>query len=422
MRAVLALLCLLVVVQGGLITALVWAHLAPPDAATLEVDAAGAATAPSLAAAAAAWPEEQRAAEVCGTQWQEAYAALHARLVEQATRRGSAERVRLAVFDCGGGQGGYADRLTGLMTVLLLAVLTDRALVVRWAGHEAAVRWAGVDATALLGHAAAARAGERRDFRWLQGNRLELAKLTDVPDLNEAWPERVLVFSSNRGFTQHLLRSHHHSQKRAERHLTTTNAQFGCLFNFLLRPTPRAMRPYAPLLLHLSDPATYIVGLHVRTGDAAFTHPDAARGEALYARHQFMFDFARQLAARQPLPYRILLLSDSVPLRQHAAEVEGAALLSPNSTVGHVARDPRALSNAVAEHWLYAASDAFVYSSHSGFPRTAAARALRTDRIFTCFHYEGPLFSEQQGKPRPARECSGPYTVFELGDRHAAGL
>ena len=36
------------------------------------------------------------------------------------------------------------------------------------------------------------------------------------------------------------------------------------------------------------------------------------------------------------------------------------------------------------------------YSSHSRFPRTAAVRAMRTDRIFTCFHYEGPLFSVQQ--------------------------
>ena len=41
----------------------------------------------------------------------------------------------------------------------------------------------------------------------------------------------------------------------------------------------------------------------------------------------------------------------------------------------------------MAEHWLYAMADEFVYSSHSGFPRTAAARAMRTDVIYTCFHY-----------------------------------
>ena len=44
------------------------------------------------------------------------------------------------------------------------------------------------------------------------------------------------------------------------------------------------------------------------------------------------------------------------------------------------------------------------------------------DAIYTCFHYEGPLFSEKQGVPRPKRECSGPYSVFELGVKHAAGL
>ena len=129
---------------------------------------------------------------------------------------------------------------------------------------------------------------------------------------------------------------------------------------------------------------------------------------------------------------------------------------------------------------------------HSGFPRTAAARAVAQDAIYTCFHYDGrpstargpslaagrapihrsrsppacsgrpsgglreevlplgrrreaavapsrlpkvaavaalhcllpsrPLFSEKQGVPRPKRECSGPYSVFELGVKHAAGL
>ena len=88
-----------------------------------------------------------------------------------------------------------------------------------------------------------------------------------------------------------------------------------------------------------------------------------------------------------------------------------------------MARRTDALSNAVAEHWLYGFSRAFAYSSHSGFPRTAAARAMRDDAIHTCFHYSGPLFAEQhKGLKRPQRECTGPWTVAELGDRHAAGL
>ena len=47
---------------------------------------------------------------------------------------------------------------------------------------------------------------------------------------------------------------------------------------------------------------------------------------------------------------------------------------------------------------------------------------MRTDAIYTCFHYDGPLYAEKKGGTRPARECSGPWTVAELGDRHAAGL
>ena len=458
MRLLHAALGAVILTQAGLITALVWLQLAP--AATVEPTVAVAVT-PDAAAVPAAgmpkhlslipelspdvaakiWPEEERADDVCGTQWQDAYTALHARLVEEGTRRTDARPVRLAVFDCRVGQGGYADRLIGLMTVFLISILTDRALVIHWPGHEDALRSPRLQLTALLQQARSAPSSERRELRWLQGNRLNLAKLTDVPDLNQLWPERVLSFVSNRGFTQHLLRSEHHIRALAERHLTPGNAQFGCLFNFLLRPTAEAMQPFAPLVLAMSDPATYVVGLHVRTGDSAFAPPQAGsaaggdagaatatqqqsqQGRSLYEKHKFMFEYAAQLGKRQPLPYRILLLGDSKPLREYAAQLHGPELLLSNTSIGHVARDASALANAVAEHWIFAAADAFAYSSHSGFPRTAAVRAMRTDRIFTCFHYEGPLFSVQQkGQPRPERECSGPYTVFELGDRHAAGL
>ena len=90
--------------------------------------------------------------------------------------------------------------------------------------------------------------------------------------------------------------------------------------------------------------------------------------------------------------------------------------------MGHVARDAAALARAVGEHWLYGACDEFAYSSHSGYPRTAAARAMRPGVIHTCFHYIGPLYAEKKGGTRPKRECSGPWTVAELGDRNAAGL
>ena len=149
--------------------------------------------------AAKIWPEEQRAEAVCGTDWQDAYAALHARLVEEGTskrivedgimKRTEAKPVRIAMFDCRVGQGGYADRLIGLMTVLLISIITDRALVINWPTHEDALRFPRIQTTALLRQAETASKRDRREFRWLQQNRLDLAKLTDV-DLNEEWVRR----------------------------------------------------------------------------------------------------------------------------------------------------------------------------------------------------------------------------------------
>jgi hypothetical protein len=175
------------------------------------------------------------------------------------------------------------------------------------------------------------------------------------------------------------------------------------------------------------------VGVHVRTGDKSF-ETAGARGEAegevgkrLYDELRFIFDFALARADAHTPPARLLLLSDSVALRRYAAAQLGGRVLNPPAddlAIGHIARGggSGALSSAVAEHWLYSAATEFVYSSHSGFPRTAAARAVRQDAIYTCFHYQGVLYSEQRGVPRPKRECSGPYSVYELGVKHAAGL
>ena len=113
------------------------------------------------APSASRWPEE-RAPSVCGTQWQEDYAALHARLVASPSSR-------ILVFDCRAapGQGGLADRLTGMMTALLLAILSGRAFQLDWPGVESAYATPRLDATALLGAARAAPASEVRKLRWV---------------------------------------------------------------------------------------------------------------------------------------------------------------------------------------------------------------------------------------------------------------
>jgi hypothetical protein len=394
-----------------------------------------------------AFPLDGRVASTCGNAWQEKYAALHANALEQTSPR-------ILVFDTNG-NGGYADRLTGLMTALLLAIISDRALVLDWPGHEAALSMPrlGAGAELLLRRARAAAPGEVRRLSWLNANRRKLQAEMVGASMDTLWPERVVELRSNRGFTQQLLAAPVHAAAALERGLTPVNAQFGCLFNFLLRPTEAALRPLAPFFASVGDARYVTVGVHVRTGDAAFEKkrnkkaaspaaspaPDDGeqeqdlheRGRQLYASHEFILKYAEQLATSlaqrssltPPPKPRILLLGDSVAFRQYAAAVHGEErLLLPNSSVGHIAKQApseTALLGAIGEHWLYSHAQAFVYSSHSGFPRTAAARALRDDSIHTCFHYSGPLFN---GDQPTARECTGPYTVKLLGERHAAGL
>jgi hypothetical protein len=422
----------------------------------------------SIATTATPLPEDTRMALVCGSEWQDAYAALHTRLL-------TTRSPRLLVFDAAA-NGGLADRLTGLMTVLLFAILTDRALAIDWPGHTEAFGTPRVNVAAALKLAKQAPASEVRRIRWLNSNRLTLREQVET-DLDALWPERVLIFQSNRGFSQGLLNSTRHAPAVAARHLTPTTAQFGCLVNFLIRPTEAALERVAPLrdaLAMARARAAVTIGVHVRTGDASFDDEagaggaksdEARRGAELYEAHAFIFEYAtrlgKQLMHARAWPMRggvldssadadrsggaggsaggsvgaagpyYVLLGDSPALRRHAAATLGehSVLYWGNSTgaatvgVGHVARQPgdvATLQSAVGEHWLYTGCDSFVFSSHSGYPRTAAARALRDDAMHTCFHYDGPLFNSAQRST--ARECSGPWSVAALGDRHAAGL
>ena len=413
---------------------------------------------------------------MCGREWQDAYAELHARQLMSPAPR-------IAVFSAAG-NGGLADRLTGLMTVLLLAILTDRAIAIDWPGYEQALKTPRVDAFKAMKLARGAAPSEVRNLRWLNANRVALRNLTESVSggLDELWPERVLVFQTNRGFTQGLLRSTAHARAVSARGLDGTNAQFGCLFNFLLRPTAGSRSRVAPLVDAITAAKArgdYVIGVHVRTGDQSFSREAAgavAAGavggavggaassvssgtEQLYASLRFIFDYAERLgrgrrgavdAATSPVEerrVRFVVLGDSPALRRHAATVYGldrvlyygggdAELKGAKGggrddsdgsvAIGHVAKqlgateeEKRAtLQSAVGEHWAYSGCDAFVYSSHSGYPRTAAARAMRDDAIHTCFHYTGRTFN-----PQPTdRECTGPHSVAALGERHAAGL
>jgi len=367
--------------------------------------------------------------KVCGTAWQAAYSSAHAAWSQDG------HTTRALVFEVRGTSGGLADRLTGMMTALLLAILTDRAFQLDWPEHTVALQTPRIDSTGLLPALGRTPPAEVRRVTWINGDRIKLAQLT--AELDHLWPERVVRLQSNRGFTQALLEQH--AAAAARRQLTRNSTQFGCLLNFLFEPTPATLGPYTALIARLSDATRPVVAVHVRTGDRAFDVTTAAslqaqgaaeRAEherALYEAHRFILDFALRRAAAHSPPARLLLLSDSVALRRAAARQLGEIVLNPPAadlTIGHIARGGGrvALRSSVAEHWLYSAATEFVYSSHSGFPRTAAARAVAQDAIYTCFHYEGPLFSEKHGVPRPKRECSGPYSVFELGVKHAAGL
>ena len=127
-----------------------------------------------------------------------------------AARGGGARdtsRARILVFDTSG-NGGYADRLTGLMTALLLAVLSGRALasIGRGTSLRCRHRTSRREPTRCSSvRRAPRRLAEVRRLSWLNANRKSVAASMTSNRSTSLWPERVVVLKSNRGFTQQLL-------------------------------------------------------------------------------------------------------------------------------------------------------------------------------------------------------------------------
>ena len=212
---------------------------------------------------------EQRVLKVCGTAWQAAYSSAHAAWSQDG------HTTRALVFEVRGTSGGLADRLTGMMTALLLAILTDRAFQLDWPEHTVALQTPRIDSTGLLPALGRTPPAEVRRVTWINGDRIKLAQLT--AELDHLWPERVVRLQSNRGFTQALLEQH---AAAARRQLTRNSTQFGCLLNFLFEPTPATLGPYTALIARLSDATRPVVAVHVRTGDRAFDVTTAASLQA----------------------------------------------------------------------------------------------------------------------------------------------
>lgn len=337
----------------------------------------------------------QAGPEVCGRGWAEKYTRLHSDIV-------SGKRPpKFLVAEC---HSGIADSLKGIQTLLWLAILTDRALLIKyvdkpkrttphfeWGFTAPNVNWT----CPRQLHAMAGKSFRKLRFDPGKDPHTGIPYRDTDPDILHMRhrnvrqlhaQSKVLRIWLNGDMSSLLFQNPHHQREIAEWGLQPEHAM-KCALEFLFDIRPEVQQMFAAQLEVLRDPAALKVGIQIRTGDSVLLGRYTGHADMIRSYGAF-FDCADQIAgfARQPHQQQVVwfLITDSVELRRQAAARFGERLLTNMEIpVGHVvlkgrfrppdldaARD-RFLA-AAGEMWLFTFTDYHVISLASGFGRVAA--------------------------------------------------
>uniref|UniRef100_A0A383WMW8 Fucosyltransferase n=1 Tax=Tetradesmus obliquus TaxID=3088 RepID=A0A383WMW8_TETOB len=329
----------------------------------------------------------------CGT-WMQPYAALH-RDILQGRRP-----ARYSIFRQD--QNGLTDRLISSISVFLHALLTDRAFLFDWHGKHSlwdAYRSSYID-WRYDKHNPPEKHATSGQLLLLDINNLHGQKdhtklhatynkwFSDMQLEDVGANATVLIWTVNMGRAWTAVSHNRYIKQR----LTTMGLNpvntFGCLFDFLYRPTPATMSLVTPLLPQLLDPTTFKIGLQIRTGDE---HIDGKSKQFQDAFEWFHCAKVVEKHWKPPAQKSIwFLLSDSRGIRQGAAEYLGPQVLTmKDAVVHHTNHLPAAASGkeatvlrfAAAETWLFSLMDVHVISQRSGFGRMGAMMSGRWDNV-----------------------------------------
>lgn len=316
---------------------------------------------------------------------------------------------------------GLADRITGLVTVFLMSMLTKRTFMVgkrpelldlELVFDSPNINWSRPPDPLWLFEPLQYKAAKRnynssvlaaKEYYAL--NTIDDYRLQDKlirQNLNDllGGSSKTTLIAINRGKTIRMWENPHHRDQLAKWGLNSYNT-FGCLTNYLLKPKEEIFAPVHKIASKMLDPNPSIlkIAIQIRVGDWAL-----AKESHSINIHQYRgyFHCAEQIEAfaKQKKEYSEViwyLASDSLPLREAAVKHYGIKVLTQtNGTLEHSAKESSvcAVGNncavsevgfrmAAAEWWLLGLANYYVITRYSGYGRTAGFRSLNKDSIYT---------------------------------------
>ncbi|GAA6048014.1 hypothetical protein JCM3770_000149 [Rhodotorula araucariae] len=324
--------------------------------------------------------------------WYEPYSRLHAEIMQGERHGGVLE------YWCPDGQtcGGLADRMLGMTTTLLFALLSGRAFTATWGQpfpmellfDSPFIDWS--SPLTSLGEGSAPT--DVFPPLWSNDTLLkhrqtvllintEAAKSEEVLDQlttasklsSEAW---LRLDRLNRGLTLNTFRTPKRLERLSSLGLTMHTA-YAQLIHFLFRPKLEALTFIAEYTSVFALPSMFVVGIQVRTGDLYMRDPEQDKINTV-ERHAHWFKCAQEVVETYSHPTQrplYFLVSDSATLRSSAA----AAYPDRVVTTG-LAQQLDGMMGTVAENWAFSNVDFSLLSQHSGFGKIPTWKRAKPNR------------------------------------------
>ncbi|SGY17530.1 BQ5605_C015g07811 [Microbotryum silenes-dioicae] len=206
--------------------------------------------------------------------WMEDYAKLHHDIINGKRSPKVLEVMCRKGVQCGGS----SDRLLGIFSSLLYAVLTDRALLITWEDlpfelffDSVIIDWAQPEMpnSHRSIHPKLALKGEKQFISSITPPRADLDRFFSQDVFEEKRNEPSwLQLMTNRGVTLRSFNYPNVAQAMRERGFDSTTA-YACMSDFLFRPKPNPLRFIAEYSSFFSLPTVYSIAIQIRTGDDA---------------------------------------------------------------------------------------------------------------------------------------------------------
>nr|CAG8601412.1 5690_t:CDS:2 [Entrophospora candida] len=303
----------------------------------------------------------------CGS-WQEDYTKLHNEIINGSAAQRYAAYVCDAKMNCGG----LADRILGMASTFLFALLTDRAFLADWqvplpldAIFESPnIDWSydSFDPSYVI------KDLDTTEINIIDYDSQDLDYYFPHTNWTTRYPGPFIKFYTNQGLIQRTFDSKYYSSKLKEIGLEPHTA-FGCIVDYLFRPVPPALSFITQYTALFALPNIFSVGIHIRTGDVY-------EQTLSLQDYSHFFSCADQITRTYAPPNKKViyyLVTDSIKLREEAYSKFNHVIISGFSIdPGHDYYDHAdGVNNAIVENWILSKTDYRVISQ-SDFGKLAA--------------------------------------------------